>query len=326
MPTCNMRKKTTASPCTHYLKPDLPTEPGFCKLSSRFRCDEALKQKLPAITQSAVKSFAQCKAKYKHNYIDGIAPHDWMLPEPIKLGATWDAYQESIHTPHNPFKMEKFKEKYHLQPNQIAKITALINAFTDLGLKVSTDCNCQHQVKIPIGPHLITGYLDRVYPHYIVETKLSSRPDFHTDLHGIYFQCGTYLMDNPAWTHVDMEVTRLPGLKTGYGKTSNESTESYTNRIYSDIIKQPSYYFIGYDRSKKTFGKRFWRAEFDLKSIFKTYSAVLRDIRFTIDNDLWFPNTLSCLVPTTCQYYQIMKTGVISDDVYKNIDKKGGMR
>jgi hypothetical protein len=126
-------------------------------------------------------------------------------------------------------------------------------------------------------------------------------------------QAGTYLYTNPAYEYVVMEVTRTPAQRLG----KNEEMDDYQSRVYSDIIRRPSYYFIGWNNKTRTFGKKFYRSEFDLKELPMTYHKIVKALRYCIDNELWVNNELGCHSPVTCDYYDIKKTGVISEEIYE---------
>jgi len=192
-----------------------------------------------------------------------------------------------------------------------------LNIITD-----NKEVELQAEVKYPLAEYSIIGYVDRAYPDHIVETKCSARPDFYTYLETIEHQVGTYLMANEAWEYADIEIVRLPDLKTGKGKNANESPDRYEERCYQDIISRPSHYFIGFHRDKKTFGKRFWRSEFDFDRLWRMYRDVLYDLRDTVKTGRWYENTLSCYVPTPCVYLPIRKTGgVISEEIFRQREK-----
>ena len=308
---------TNNSPCQHYVRPEDPNEPGFCRQPIVFRCIEAMKRKLPAISYSSATDFIHCKLRYKHRIVDGLRARPQYLPDPIKFGQVWDGFIRQQHESGYIYK-EGIKQ-LQLAEFQAAKINALIRAYNDLEIKSVTDglLGCQFKINVPVGQHQIVGYVDRAYESHIVETKLSARPDFYTQKENITFQLGTYFMSDERWKYADVQVTRVPSLQTGRGRYENESLEDYEERVYGDILSRPAFYFLGWDRKTRTFGTRFWRGEFDLDEIFKTYVHVIQEIQHTLRQDSWYANNLACHVPAPCPYLPIKRTGIVSDEIYE---------
>jgi len=212
-------------------------------------------------------------------------------------------------------------EIQHSQLNDIqqAKISGLMRAYQDLEIKTKTDglLDCHYRIHVPVGKNQIVGYLDRAYGGHIEEIKLSARPDFYTHKENVGYQIGTYFMANDQWEYADVFITRVPGLKTGWGKYSGESPQEYEERIYGDVISRPAHYFIGWDRKTRTYGIRFWRSEFDLDEIFSTYVYVLEELQDTLRRGSWYSNNLACHVPSACAYLPIKRTGVVSEEIYQ---------
>jgi len=319
-------KPPDTSPCKNYIRPIKAGEAGLCSLPSKFRCVEALKKFSPTLSQSSAKTFAQCHYKYYLTKVLGYKPHDHMLPLPIKLGAIWDKFIESRvdKSDKRPvFKLKSFIDKYRLWDSDVSRIVALMKAFYELDLNIfGSNPIPQQPIAVELGNLVITGFTDISYDFYLQEFKLSARPDYLTKLENIHTQCGTYLMGNPQFEYVDMMITRVPQLKTGKGATSDESNEAFTNRIYSDIMKRPGHYFIGYKKRDRTFGKRFWRSEFDFDEIQMFYQAIAAEMQLCIQTDSWYKNELSCHVPSPCWFLAHKKSGVMSDKIFKRDNKK----
>jgi hypothetical protein len=237
---------------------------------------------------------------------------DEYLPIALKAGSVWDRFMTGQE-------LDKVADRYQLQDLDRAKINALARAYTDLEIQAKPG-EMQVKVKFIILNNVVTGKVDKDIGDGFEEWKLSSYPDSYFKLTNIHQQCGTYLYSTPAWEYVDMMVTRYPQLKTGKGAKENESIEEYQERIYQDIISRPSYYFLGYNRTTHTFGKRFWRKEFDLAHIENSYRWGFQEIRDTIKRESWYGNKFSCDNPQPCQYLDICKTGGISETVYRYID------
>lgn len=321
--TCDRWVKSPNSPCKNYLPTTKPKEAGLCTLSSKFRCIESLKKYAPTLSQSSAKTFAQCHYKYYLSKVLGIRPHDHMMPNPIKLGAIWDGFIES-RVQRKSFDMKPLVEKYRLWDSDVSKLSALIRAFDNLDFFQTIfgpDPIPQEPIAVELGDLVITGFTDISYDFYLQEYKLSGRPDYLTKLENIHIQAGTYLMGNPRHEYIDMMITRVPGLKTGKGAYTDEPNEDYTNRLYTDIMKRPGYYFIGYKKRDRVYGKRFWRSEFNFDQIQKFYIAIRDEMQLCIHTDSWYRNEFSCSIPTPCWFLPHRKSGVFSEKIYKLSDK-----
>lgn len=319
---CKFLSPAPDSPCRYYIDGDL-NEPGFCKKSSIFRCIEALKSYLPHLTQSALKSFIQCKYKYYLSYILGIQVFDHHLPLLVKLGAIWDKFVDA-KVSGKPFKRSTFSElidRYQIYDTDASRLTALFKAAKEIGINFGEGAP-QQKIVHPIAEYCVVGYVDCASSDHFKEVKLTGSPDFFNKAWNIQIQIGTYFFGNPEWEYVDLLLTRRPAQKTGKRQYSDESPEAFSERIYHDIIKRPAYYFIGYNRDEKTFGKRFWRTEFDLENVQKTYHMIFHELHDTVQANRWVQNSMSCLVPTACWYLPICETGVVSDKIYYTMDKK----
>ena len=320
MTVCKLLSPDDNKPCKHYIEGN-KDETGFCKTSHHFRCIEALKHYLPHVTQSALKTLMQCPYKYYLSYIEGIQVYDEALPNPIKYGAIWDTVLDCFVTNEN-YDLYKMADQYQLFPKDVARIQALINAFDklDIDLNPTNDTLItQEEVFIDIGENMVTGYTDISASDHIKEAKLSSSPDFYTNIENIFLQVGTYLMNNADYKYCDMLITRLPQQRTG-GKFQSETVEDFTSRLYSDIIQRPGYYFKEFKRDRRTYGVRFWRSEFDLDELRRRYSDIFKLLFFYTQNNLWPKNELSCHVPTRCQFHPIKRSGVISPELYYTMD------
>jgi len=304
-------------PCQHYIRPNKADEPGFCKQSSMFRCIEAMKVKLPAISYSSLTDFSHCKLRYKHRVIDGLQMKQQHLPEPVKLGRGWDA---NIRYLYDGTDYQPVITPLQLTDLQKAKINALARAYQDLEINIKKDglLGCQYKIHVPVGQQQIVGKVNRAYPDHIVETILTGRPDFYKQRENLTNQLGTDFMANEDWQYAVVEITRVPALRP----KSDETAEAYEERCYGDIIGRPAFYFIGWDRKTRTYGVRFWRSEFDLDQVFSTYVYVLEEIKTTLRRGRWYPNNLACHVPAPCPFLPIKKSGVVSPEIYKRKEVK----
>jgi len=323
---CEFYHKTKDGICAHYIKGSLG-DAGLCKRPTQFLCLEDLKTGLPKLSHSSRKDFAHCRRKYYYRKIQGLQVRKSMLSDPVKMGIIWDRFIEAKYNGQN-FKSRFWElvDVYDLSDEGVSKLYALIKAFTNIGLKIDLDgfIGCQHEFDFIDGDVVVTGFIDRAYIDYFVESKLSARPDFYHIIHNITSQVSTYFLSNDCYKYCTIEAVRVPSLRTGYGKYSDEDAESYMHRNYQDIISRPSHYFPGFNREEKIYSKRFWRSEFPLEQIRIDYRQITKDIRRAIDDNAFYQNFMACRLPAPCAYLPICKTGVVSDLVYEQKPKKGG--
>jgi len=303
-------------PCRYYIRPIVKEEPGFCQRPDTFRCVEAMKHKLPAISYSSLTDFIACRRRYYHRTVEGLQVKPQHLPESAKLSKGWDLFSRAMHEP--GFDYLPGIQELQFTPEQNAKLSALMRAYEDLEIDHNPDeARCQYEVRIPVGQTNIKGYIHRLYPKYFVETKFTTRPDFYQEKENLTFQLGTYFMTDDSLEYAVVEITRAPALKTGYGRLSDEDMAHYESRLHSDVCSRPSFYFSGYNKESRTFGVKFWRSEFDLEEIRHTYEAVLQEIRVCAQRGHWWENHLACHIPAPCPYLSIKKSGVISEEIYE---------
>jgi len=299
-------------PCAFYLRPDDPDGVGFCSKTSMFLCTEAMKHKLTPISYSQLSDWSACKMRWYYRVVMGLKPTAENTPEPMRMGAAWDRIQTHLYTG-----TDINLDDLLLSDTQTSKLRALYRAWDELELTSSdTVLGVQHKIKTLIGQNVITGVVDRCYEDYFIESKLSSRPDFYLQLENIMFQCGTYFLAYEQWEYVVMEVVRVPQLKSGYGKFSDESPQAYENRLYADIVSRPSFYFQGYNKDTHTFGVKFYRSEFNLDEVERTFRCMIQEVHDTLERGSWYRNRSACYVPAQCLYVPVCKTGVVSEEIY----------
>jgi len=315
--TCEMLKPTKDSPCRSYVRPINESEPGFCKHPTLFHCIEAMKQKLPTISYADLADYIHCRLRYKYRSIDGLHLKPEHLPEYLKLGRAWKAYIQYLYNG-TDYNMEI--QSLQLDDIQQAKTNALARAGKDLEIIIKKEglIGCQYKIYVPVGQEQIIVSVDRAYDDHIVECKLSGRPDFYRQLENLTYQLGTYFMGNDAWEFADVEIIRVPTLKL----KPDETAEAYEERCYGDIVSRPAFYFLGWNRKTRKYGVRFWRSEFDLDEIFRTYVWVFQELRETLRRGSWYPNYLACHVPAPCMFLPIKKSGVVSPEIYERKEVK----
>jgi len=151
---------------------------------------------------------------------------------------------------------------------------------------------------------------------YITEDKFSGSPDFYSKKFALTSQLSTYFLSDPNIDYAIVKAVRAPGQRTGKGRYSGETPEDYSNRVYSDIISRPSYYFMGLNRMKKTYGRKFFRSEFPLDEMRTEHAQVTHEIKWAMRNNAYYRNYLACHVPTTCGFLPICETGVVSEEMF----------
>jgi len=195
-----------------------------------------MKHKLPSLSYSQLTDWASCKMKWYYRKVMGLEIIPQAMPEPMKLGAAWDQIIQHLYCDRSIDLDPLF-----LTGQQLAKLRALFRAFKDLEIAIPKNPSCQHRIDLIIGQNIITGYVDVALEEGIEEHKLSSRPEFYHKLENVMQQAGTYLLDCDQWEYVVVKAVRVPQLKTGSGKMSEESDESFEERCHADIISRPTY-------------------------------------------------------------------------------------
>jgi hypothetical protein len=277
------------------------------------------------MSHSSRIDFAHCRQKYYLRKIQGLQTKKPMLPKPVKMGIIWDEFLQYYYNErHFQPRFWKIVDEYDLTDEEVAQLYATIKAFINIGIKIDKKgfIGCQQEFNFIDEEVVVTGFIDRAYDNCFIESKLSARPDFYQIIHNITSQVSTYFLSNDCYEYCIVEAVRMSSLKTGWGKYSDEDSESYMQRIYQDIISRPSHYFLGFNRDEKVFGKRFWRNEFPLEQIRTDYCQITEDIRRAIDDSSFYQNFMACHVPAQCEYLPICKTGVISDLIYEQKSKR----
>ena len=316
--TCPMLTPTDSLPCLFYIRSTNSEGPGFCKQETRFFCTESMKHKLPSFSYSSVTDFIHCKMRYFYRMIQALQVKPQHLPETMKFGRAWDAFIRSQFE--NGYDYLSVIQELQMTPEQMARISALMMAYVELEIKNDRGdgfLGCQYEISVPLGVKCnIKGFVDRAYEDYIVETKTSSNPDFYLQKENIQYQLSTYFLQNEGWDYAILEVVRVPRVMK-----SEEDPEKLEKKIHGDILSRPSHYFPGWNRESRTFGRKFWRSEFDLDEMFRTYRFVYEDLKRTVINNSWYPNRLACHMPAPCPYLPIERTGVVSEEIYHQGNK-----
>lgn len=304
--------------------------PGYCKIPSNFRCvKEAGLIKLP-LSYSSASDFLTCPFLFYLKNIRGIRIKNSHASKALKMGKLWDVAKQNILN-NGGVDFKKVIEDYEIGDMEIAKVKALYRAYKALGIKVEDGFSLQErfskEIKVPgiregsFSEILINGVYDRKYKNYFVEDKLGSSPDYYLDIFNVQSQVGVYFVADESMEYCVMEVARTPALKS-VSKYKEESPQDHEDRTYSDIISRPSFYFIGYDKDKKTYGKKFYRDEFNLDEIkerFRILEVLMADCA---GFDGWYKNDRSCSSgPWPCDMKPICRYNTMSEEVYKIMSK-----
>jgi hypothetical protein len=324
---CIRRIPASGKPCKHYIKSAQPHEPGLCALPREFLCTEAMKKFFPRLSHSSKNEWIRCRYSYFLSHIENWEPMPSQMSDPVKMGAIWDKWLAECYRQEkyvgSSYLKELCKEYRVIEEDTVySKLHALCKAFVNIGMKLDTSqmLGTQFEINLLALDLNVIGYVDRAYHHYFVESKLSARPDYYEKIHHITSQIGTYFLAMDGWEWVDMEIARTPELK----QKDSEEPEAYSERIFQDIIRRPSFYFIGYNSASRTFGRRYYRSEFPLDEIRRTYKIVMEEMLRAKENinEVIYKNYASCYSPGPCNFLPVCMTGVISDSMFRKKQKK----
>lgn len=314
--------------CNCIFRIDDQDNAGFCKRPEYYRCiKEAGIMSIP-LSYSSVGNFLTCPMMYYLKDIRGIVVKPSAMSSAVKMGALWDKVKQNLLGA--KVDIGACIEEYEINNRDIAKVRAINRAYKALELKVDTESRFTLQYgfdneiiadglyaehKIPIK---VKGFYDRKYNNYFTEDKLSSRPDNYLDIFFLQSQIGAYFLADPNLEYCIMEIVRTPDLKST-GRFKDESDGEFEERAFQDIISRPGYYFIGFDRSKHSYGKKFYRTEFDLDEVkdrFRIVSVLIKDCAAF---DGWYKNDRACsaiLPGIPCDLKSICRFNTMSETIY----------
>jgi hypothetical protein len=308
---------------------------GFCKKADRYRCINDLGYKPLPLSHSGVQSFLTCHHLFYLQQVLGITTRNQHVSRPMKMGMLWDAVMQYALGDKTMVDLQSKIEEYDVDEVEVQKVKALYKAWKELGIKVEDGYELQAKIDLqvefeekecwgtgePVELH-VRGFYDRKYPTYFVENKMSGRPDNYLDLFFIQSQVGTYFLADPRLESVVMEIVRTPDLRMT--RKEEDSPETYGNRTYHDILSRPAHYFIGWSSEKNTYGKKFYRNEFELTELLGRYKHIFREIHEAAMLEGWFRNDRACknvLPGIACDMLGVCRYGKISDEVYTIKDK-----
>lgn len=333
----------------------LDNECGYCKLPTGYRCVADITRPIP-LSHSSVGDFLTCHYGYYLKKVLGIEVRPPHLGIPLKAGKLWDTILQK-HLGGN-VNIKGVIDEYEIDEYTVAKVRALYHAYKELGIEVDPDGELQakvdltYDIDIPVNMFIpsvnvgdervnlwktredlenetrkwrfllkITGFYDRKYGNYFVENKLSSRPEFYLDPYFMASQCGTYFLGDPNLEYVIMEVVLFPQQKKlkGTQKRTEETPNEMYERIYGEILSRPSKYFLGFDKEKKRYGKKYHRSEFDLEAIKQRYQQIVLEILSCQWSGNFYKNEKVCnniLPGISCSLINICRNNNISENIY----------
>lgn len=307
---------------------------GFCSKDEHYRCVKEVAMFPIPLSASTVSDFITCPWLYYLKNIRGVSIKNAQTSKPIKIGKLVDVALQNLITPKS-VNVNKVIDDYEIGDFEIGKVRAIIRAYKTLGIRFEPGANLQAKFDMELeiqglhkdggagGAIKIKGFYDRKYANYFVEGKVSSRPENYLDIFFIQSQVGAYFLADPSLEYCIMEVIRTPDLRS-IGKFKEESPEEHEERTYQDIISRPSFYFIGLDKASGTFGKKFYRNEFDLEEIrnrFRSINIIIHDMQMI---NGWYKNDKVCnaiLPGIPCDMKPLCRYNVMSETMY-NIRKK----
>lgn len=321
-------------PCSHYIELE-DGSAGLCTMPDKFKCSEAVKSQAIMLSHSAAQTFMVCDYKFKLQNIDGIRLKPGALSIPIKMGQLWDRhvdlYCNGIAGGEYLRIMMDLIAEYSIPGYAVAKVQGVISAFDELGMKLdmtgfkSTQAEITyHHFHKDVGDVFVHGYMDRMHDNYFVENKFSSRPGkFTEEPFTLMSQVGTYFLAEPSMDYCVMEVVRVPSLRQKRGESDND----FADRIKTDVLSRPGYYFQGYDSVNNTYGVRFYRSDFEpyFEWLKLRYTIITKEIMQKASENSWYFHDASCkMYGSLCEYYYICKNGRggINWDMYTRREKK----
>ncbi len=317
MSICKHLTSEIKKPCDYYLKP------GMCSRQDMFRCVEYIKKYESnfSISYSALKDFDKCPRAY---YYRNIAGQQLIIQSnPLKIGKLVDSILSGKSKEVEQVKGLFVHSDIEDNPMWLAKAMSIVNSIKELGYdKQLEGYEKQREFNVNIQNNSNTdtdntqinlhGFIDFAGTDHFCELKCSGNPDNYLDSFTIEDQVSTYFLSNPNYNYVNMLVIRVPDIKLAKGKMFEY--KDYYTKCYDDILRRPSYYFVG---KNDTWGVRFYRTEFDLEALKTQIRWICGEIKRCVNSDYWMQRKSSCFSPFRCDYLDICKTGVISPDRYE---------
>lgn len=349
--TCDRILPAKDLPCAHYLPVDTG-EGGVCKLGIFFRCPEAIKAKAMRTSHSTIQDWLRCRRMCWYRDIKGLTLKPEYKSSALNMGSLWDIlndwiYEEavikSVHHDHVDYELDELKfrmvdkvreyiVKHHMNDYDVAKVRAVYKAHKDYidpeldGYVGSQREFIYHHWDNDVGDVLVRGFYDRLYNNGFHECKFTSDEKYYNNVWSIRAQVGTYFLANENLEWCDMKIIQKPAqkvLQPTKSRAEEETPDEYERRIYNDIIRFPSKYFIGFDKERRWYGIRFYRKEFDLKEIQKRYGDILREMAEAQERGSYYHDERNCwMYNQMCDYYSVCTNGGYASEEKFEIRKR----
>ena len=318
--------------CIHFISG------GFCKLQE-FRCIPYVLAKEFPLDHSLLQLYLTCRRAFKLFALDGLECKEEQLPVKMKLGCIFHKATEIIHNDKETLSfilsdIADIVKIYFPKPErevELYRLFGLLKGYCEM-VETTPGWTEKQWILRESGLPTIFGTVDQSgtdddMRSYFIERKYSGSPDFYSD-HFVADQLSTYFLGLPEAEYCIFQVVRHPALKS-IGQYKNETLEELEERVYKDVIRNPAFYFINYDKKTKRFGTKYYRSQFEDEITEKRIQLkiVASEIRWGMKKhgDWWFTkNTAHCFShpDRPCIYLPIKKTGVVSPDIYRKREKK----
>ena len=320
--------------CTSFDPATNPLECGFCKHNDKYYRCIAHNGVIP-LSHSMVQDFLTCHHLCYLVSLRGIQVNDPAKSPPLKMGSLWDAVIGDMYGGVDKDTGQKYDipgliKRLEMSPFDVAKVRGLFRAYKLLEIEVEPGGVVQKKINLKLDfgsvwgngmpvEIMVTGYYDRWYPNgTFVENKLTGKPDYYQDPYFIQSQIGTYFLADDTLQEVVMEITRTPDLKSTKAN-EGEDADTYGERVYQDVIKRPSHYFIGWNPSTRRYGKKFYRKEFAIEEIRSRFIHIFREYWECRQFDGWYKNDRACaqiLPGIPCGMKPLCRNNNMSESIY----------
>ena len=310
---------------------------GLCKKQDRYRC--LFDSRPIPLSHSSVQDFLSCHRLYYLKHVVGIEIRPSQKSDMLKAGTLFDAVTRIRHG-QDPkvVNIPGTIEKEEIPDRVVGIIKSINRAMRDLDIKFP-DGEVQHEFwkVLPIqdldGKKYATGlpaevevhgFLDVKQDGGFIEYKCTGSPDRYHDARFLASQAAPYFMSDETLDWMDVRAVRYPALRKGKG-VDEENDESFADRVYEDIIRRPSWYFPGWNKETRSFGKRFYRSEFDLEEYSGRFRHILREIHEARLMNGFYRNDRACnnLLPgIPCEFQNPCWYNKISETIYQIREKK----
>ena len=344
---CKSMVPTTDSPCTHYI-PVANGSAGLCKVPTKFRCTQAIKELAMRLSHSTIQDYMKCKRLYWLKHVNGVVMKEENISSAMKAGSLMDlvwemVYNEAIFDRDKVATIKSVEGKdvhvyekdtlshchrdiingyiydVNVPATVVSKVWGIYRAYKEyitpcLDGFVGTQKHFElHLRQKDIKDVLIHGYYDVLFEDHFEEYKFTGQPEDYSRPIQIGSQVGTYFLANPALEYVDMMIVHSPQLKllrANKKRADDETDSEYEERIYLDAVSRPSHYFKGFNRKTGTFGRRFYRSEFDLREIERRYIQIAIEIKRRTEENAWYKEDyFNCSsFNSSCEYMPVCES------------------